>query len=87
MPTPTITQIFTFHSFFDPETAASPRSPPPAELGSNISINSISSSSGTNKKDKKKDAKDGKKKLTKADIGTPSNFRSVSLCTGQISGH
>ncbi|GFO28829.1 wiskott-aldrich syndrome protein [Plakobranchus ocellatus] len=59
------------------KTAASPRSPPPAELGSNISINSNSSSSGTNKKEKDK-KKDAKKKLTKADIGTPSNFRHVS---------
>ncbi|GFR59154.1 neural Wiskott-Aldrich syndrome protein [Elysia marginata] len=59
------------------KSAASPRSPPAAELGSNMSINSISSNSGTSKKDKnKKDG--GKKKLTKADIGTPSNFRHVS---------
>lgn len=57
------------------KAAASPRSPPATELGSNISINSISSSSGKKDKDKKKDAK---KKLTKADIGTPSNFRHVS---------
>lgn len=51
--------------------------PPPAaapiSINSAPSLNTISSG-----KDSKKNKKDKKKKLTKEDIGTPSNFRHVN---------
>ena len=51
--------------------------PPPAAAP--ISINSAPSLNTTSSgKDSKKNKKDKKKKLTKEDIGTPSNFRHVN---------
>jgi hypothetical protein len=58
--------------------ASQPAASQPVTLNVDVgrSNNNMTASTGSLKKDKKKDAK---KKLTKADIGTPSDFRLVFI--------